>query len=72
MDRYQTKYYVAVQWTDTVRLAQLDGTLPEEIRHTGSVELLHRTEWWAWWSDQQLTTAIGLPEELQPDRKSVV
>jgi hypothetical protein len=66
MDRYQTKRYVAVQWTDAVRLAQLDGTLPEEIRHTGSVELLHRTEWWAWWSDQQLTMAIGLPEELQP------
>jgi hypothetical protein len=35
------------------------------------VALVHRTEWWAWWSDERLTTAIALPESLQPIGLSV-
>jgi hypothetical protein len=66
MGRYQTRRYVAVSWAEAVRLAQLDRTLVENIRYTEDAELIHRTEWWAWWSDQQLTTAIRLPEDLQP------
>ncbi|MEM9808537.1 MAG: hypothetical protein AAF959_25025 [Cyanobacteria bacterium P01_D01_bin.56] len=30
------------------------------------MELIHRTEWWAWWSDLKMTTAIGLSQEVQP------
>ena len=66
MGRYQTRRYVAVSWAAATQLAALDGTPVESICHTEPVNLIHRTEWWAWWSDQQLTTAIGLPEDLQP------
>jgi hypothetical protein len=66
MERYQTKHYVAVSRVEAIRLAQLDGTPVEAIREAADVVLIHRTEWWAWWSDQQLTMAIGLPEHLQP------
>lgn len=70
MARYLTKRFVAVTWTEAVRLAYLDGTLVRNIRVDAEVELIHRTEWWAWWSDEQLTTAIALPESLQPIRLS--
>ncbi|MEM8503371.1 MAG: hypothetical protein AAF716_09490 [Cyanobacteria bacterium P01_D01_bin.1] len=70
MERYITGRYVAIDWTDAVRLAQLDNTALEEIRHRQNVELLHRTDWWAWWSDERLTTAIGLPDDLRPDQLS--
>ena len=66
MDRFITRRYVAICWADAVRLAQIDSTKPQEIRFQQNVELLHRTEWWSLWSDEQLTTAIGLPENLQP------
>jgi len=66
MDRYQTRRYVAVSWAEARRLAQLDGTPFDEIRHVADVELIHRTDWWAWWSDERLTTAIGVPEDLRP------
>lgn len=67
MDRYITRRYVAICWADAVRLAQLDGTALEDIRYQSDVALLHRTEWWAWWSDERLTTAIGLPEVLSAE-----
>jgi hypothetical protein len=66
MARSLTRRYVAVTWTEAIRLAALDGTPWAEIRHDEDVQLLHREEWWAWWSDGQLTTAISLPESLCP------
>lgn len=70
MGRYLTRRYVAVSWAAAVELAQLDGTPAEQIRATADAELIHRTDWWAWWSDEGLTTAIGLPENLQPQSLS--
>ncbi|MEO0769947.1 MAG: hypothetical protein AAFY72_11030 [Cyanobacteria bacterium J06649_4] len=64
MNRYMTRRYVAVCWPEAVRLANLDGTPLGSIRCHHNTELLHRTEWWAWWSDERLTTAINLPPEL--------
>ncbi|MEL6780365.1 MAG: hypothetical protein AAFO06_24315 [Cyanobacteria bacterium J06597_16] len=66
MNRYMTGRYVAVDWAEALRLAQLDGTAVGDIRCQQDIELLHRTDWWAWWSDERLTTAIGLPESLRP------
>jgi hypothetical protein len=66
MARYLTKHFVAVTWAEAVRLASIDETLISTIRCDADVELVHRTEWWAWWSDERLTTAIALPESLQP------
>jgi hypothetical protein len=66
MGRYLTKRYVAVDWDEAVRLARLDQTPIQEIRYAAEAELIHRTEWWAWWSDGLLTTAIGLSEFLNP------
>jgi hypothetical protein len=31
---------------------------------------MHRTDWWAWWSDERLTTAVGLPDDLRPETLS--
>lgn len=67
MDRYITRRYVATCWADALRLARLDGTAPEDIRHSQDLDLRYRTDWWALWSDHHLTTAIGLPEGLCPD-----
>ena len=66
MERYITRRYVAACWADALRLAQLDGAALQDIRCQQNVDLIHRTDWWAWWSDEQLTTAIGLSEDLQP------
>jgi len=66
MERFLTRRYVAVTPQAAQRLARLDGTPEAGIRHTPEVVLLHRTQWWAWWSDDRLTTAIGLPEALTP------
>ena len=66
MARYLTRQYAAVSWAEATRLAQLDLTELRKIRHTRDVDLIHRTDWWAWWSDQRLTPAIGLPEGLRP------
>ena len=71
MARYLTQRFVAATWTEAVRLAYLDGTPLRNIRVAAEVELVHRTEWWAWWSDERLTTAIALPESLQPIGLSV-
>ncbi|MEO1387899.1 MAG: hypothetical protein AAFV85_11065 [Cyanobacteria bacterium J06634_6] len=38
--------------------------MPENIKISQNLELYYRTEWWALWSDNCLTTAIGLPEDL--------
>jgi hypothetical protein len=67
MNRYVTRRYVAVCWTEAIRLANLDGTSLNSIRCHHNIGLLHCTEWWAWWSDERLTTAIGLPRELCPE-----
>jgi hypothetical protein len=66
-----TRHYVAVDWTESVRLAQLDGTLLNDIRCHENVELLHRTHWWAWWSDDRLTTSVNLPDNFQPETLSL-
>ena len=66
MERYWTRRYVALTWVDALRLAGLDGTPAEDILYASDVELIHRTEWWAWWSDLKMTTAIGLPQAPQP------
>ena len=71
MGRYLTHRYVAVTWTEANRLARLDATPIEEIRYAAEAELVHRTDWWAWWSDELLTTAIGLPEDLRPRGLSI-
>ena len=67
MARFLTRWYAAVTWPEALRLAALDRTPIASIRHNPNVELVHRTEWWAWWSDERLTTAIGLPESLCPE-----
>jgi hypothetical protein len=66
MNRYLTQKYVAISWEDAVRLAHSDRTPIAKIIRATQVKLLHRTEAWAWWSDRQLTTAVGLPQNLQP------
>ncbi|MBE9138031.1 hypothetical protein IQ254_12665 [Nodosilinea sp. LEGE 07088] len=66
MARFLTRRYVAVTWSEATRLAALDGTPWSEIRRAEEVQLLHREEWWAWWSDGQVTTAISLPSSLCP------
>jgi hypothetical protein len=66
MNRYLTRNYTAIGWEEAVRLSQLDRTPLEEIMRATQVELIHRTEVWAWWSDQELTSAMGLPHNLQP------
>lgn len=71
MERYITRRYVAACWADALRLAQLDGAALEDIRGQQNVDLIHRTDWWAWWSDERLTTAVGLSEDLQPKGLSV-
>lgn len=55
-----------ITWADALRLAGLDGTPAEDILYVSDVELIHRTEWWAWWSDLKITIAIGLPQDSQP------
>lgn len=57
-------------WVDALRLARLDGTVPENIQISQNLELYYRTEWWALWSDNRLTTAIALPEDLRSHRLS--
>ena len=71
MARFLTRRYVAVTWAEALRLAALDQTPWSAIRQAEEVQLLHREEWWAWWSDEQLTTAIGLPESLCPQSLSL-
>ena len=66
MARYLTRRYAAVSWAEALRLSLLDNTPISQIRDEIEVNLIHRTEWWAWWSDLRLTTAIGLPEDLNP------
>ena len=66
MERYWTRRYVALTWADALRLAGLDGTPVEDILYASDVGLIHRTEWWAWWSDLKMTTTIGLPQAPQP------
>jgi hypothetical protein len=70
MNRYLTRMYAAISWEEAVRLAHIDHTPLHKIARAVKVELLHRTEIWAWWSDQQLTPAIGLPHALQPQELS--
>ena len=65
MARYQTRKYVAISWVDATRMARIDETPLDDIREFPDARLLHRTEWWAYWSDGQLTTAIGLPEQWE-------
>ena len=43
-------------------MARIDGTPLDDVLEFPNARLLHRTEWWAYWSDGPLTTAIGLPE----------
>jgi hypothetical protein len=71
MERYMTRCYVALDWPAAVRLARLEGLPLDDIRHTPGVAVVHRTVWWAWWSDQRLTTAIGLPDEVRPQSLSI-
>ncbi len=71
MARFMTRRYVAVTWAEAIRLAALDGTPWAEIRQAEEAYLLHREEWWAWWSDGRLTTAISLPESLCPQSLSL-
>ena len=70
MARFVTRRYVAVTWAEAIRLAALDGTPWSEIQRAEGVYLLHREEWWAWWSDERLTTAISLPSSLCPQSLS--
>lgn len=70
MARFLTRWYAAVTWPEALRLAALDRTPNASIRYAPNAELVHRTEWWAWWADERLTTAIGLPESLCPESLS--
>ena len=66
MDRYLTHSFVALSWAEAIRLAQLEALPLADIYQTRDVVLLHRTDWWAWWSDGILTMSLGLPESLRP------
>ncbi|MEM9219172.1 MAG: hypothetical protein AAGD25_33160 [Cyanobacteria bacterium P01_F01_bin.150] len=72
MARYQTRRYVSISWIDATRLARIDGTPLDDVLEFPDARLLHRTEWWAYWSDGQLTTAIGLPEAWELQSLSVI
>lgn len=64
--RYITRLFVAASRAEAERLASLDETSIGSIEYTPSVQVVHRTETWAWWSDGKITRAIGLPESLYP------
>lgn len=64
--RYLTDKFVTVSSSSASRLANIFDIPQAQIRVDRGVELLHCTDLWAWWSDDKLTTAIGLPEELKP------
>jgi hypothetical protein len=70
MARYVTQQRVSTSWDAAVRFAHREGTPIQAIRCSPNVELVHRTDWWAWWSDGQMTVAIGLPDELRPQELS--
>ncbi len=64
--RYLTDNFVAVSLSSATNLARIFNVPAEQIQVTTNIQLLHRTEWWAWWSDNKLTTTIGLPEDYKP------
>lgn len=65
-ERYLSNRFVAVTSSTASRLAKIFKTPQENVQLTYDVKLLHRTELWAWWSDNKLTTTIGLPDNLKP------
>lgn len=64
--RYLTDNFAAVSLNSASKLAKIFNVPAEQIQVTTNIQLLHRTEWWAWWSDDKLTTAVGLPENVNP------
>lgn len=64
--RYLTDKFVTVSSSSASRLANIFDIPQAQICVDRGVELLHSTDLWAWWSDDKLTTAIGLADELRP------
>lgn len=64
--RYLTDKFVTVSSSSASKLANIFDIPQAQICVDRGVELLHCTDLWAWWSDDKLTTTIGLPDELRP------
>lgn len=66
MERYLTDKFAAISLHAANRLAQIFNISFDHIQLTKDVKILHRTDFWAWWSDGRLTTSVGLPEDYEP------
>lgn len=64
--RYRTRRYCCMDRVESLRLARVDHTPEDKIRHDSMVEPVHvEPNSWALWSDGVITTAIGLPKIAQ-------
>ncbi len=70
MERYLTDKFAAISLHAANRLAQIFNISSNRVQITKDVKLLHRTDFWAWWSDNKLTTSVGLPEDYEPKNLS--
>ena len=68
--RYLTDRFAAVSPHAANNLARIFNISPDSVQVKTNVKLLHRTELWAWWSDDKLTTTIGLPEDCSSNSLS--
>lgn len=68
VERYLTKHNASLDRSSAERFAEIEGTAFSKIRYSPDVELLHIYKkigfWWALWSDGIITTANGLPKDL--------
>ena len=66
MERYLTDEFAAISLHTANRLAQIFNISSNRVQITKDIKLLHRTDFWAWWSDDKLTTSVGFPEDYKP------
>lgn len=66
VERYLTDEFAAISLHAANRLAQIFNISSDLVQVTKNVQLLHRADFWAWWSDDKLTTSVGLPKDYEP------
>ena len=66
IERYLTDEFAAISLHAANRLAQIFNISSNCVQITKDVKLLHRIDFWAWWSDDKLTTSVGLPKDYEP------
>ena len=70
VERYLTDEFAAISLHAANRLAQIFNISFNRVQITKDVKLLHRGDFWAWWSDDKLTTSVGLPKGYEPKNLS--